>query len=283
MPASNSYSRMCRPKVFVTACISMLVSALCVLPAPCLASTPVTLEQLQTTRPVDRSQVKLKEARRYSAMEERAFAWGAQSGLARRSWEISQLLSKYSPQLDRIYRFNQLTMRQDGFVIMPPVIQETTAAFSLREGGKRAATANRIIRIIEKGRIISGTPDWRAYLKREWPTPTMPVSVLFPKTSDEKKMWNGWIAEGWAAGFRMAEDTYRSDLTRLERVFQGIIAFQILLRKRMISPPIIDVSSKPVTGGGDTMRVSEVKISITDSAKLVPIPDDWFAKGFANE
>ena len=66
--------------------------------------------------------------------------------------------------------------------MLPPVLAETRQAFRLGLGQDRAASARRVLRIVEPERIVSAPPHWRDYLVRSWRTPVPPPAVLFPRT-----------------------------------------------------------------------------------------------------
>ena len=236
---------------------------------------PATLEEVLAARPSASKQVKFGDQRRRAAMRDAAVSFGMQSGLVRRTHELRELLDGFERQLDRIYRFDRLLITRDGFLVSPPVVVETTAAFRLAEHGKRAATARRVLRIAREAEVLGGAPRWRQYFERAWETPRPPSAVLFPRTPDEEGLWREWVSEGWREGTRLAEDTFEADLDRLNRDFIGSVTWRILERQRIVTAPGVEVTSRAVSGGGAEMRVDARELSINEDAPLNPVIGDW--------
>ena len=164
------------------------------------ADPPHDLEALYEFTPAPGAAIPFAEEKRHSAMRLTALGFGARAALARRSWEIGVMLERLSAQLSAIYRFGDLMLTEQGFTVLPPVLAETRQAFRLGLGQDRAASARRVLRIVEPERIVSAAPHWRDYLVRSWRTPAPPAAVLFPRTGPETTLWRQWLAEGWAHG-----------------------------------------------------------------------------------
>ena len=165
------------------------------------------------------------EARR-PAMRAAALAFGSRAGLARRSWEIAAMLERHERKLSAIYGFRSLMVEKDGFTVMPPVLAGTDRAFRLDRDGGRAASARRVLRIVEPERIVSAVPHWRDYLVRDWERAQTPAAVLFPRGDAEAALWLRWLREGWDHGAALADDIFAADLDRLNRVFEGLVQWR---------------------------------------------------------
>lgn len=238
-------------------------------------TAPATLAEVLAARPEAEKVVEFADERRRAAMRDAAISFAMQSGLVRRYFELHQILARYARQLDRVYRFDRLLIANEGFSVAPPVVVETTRAFRLAEGGQRAASARRVLRIEEPARVVSGSPGWRSYFERAWETPRVPSAVLFPRDGEEAALWAHWVQESWADGVTLAEDAFLADLDRLNRDFQGLVTWRILETQRMASAPEIEVVSRPVVGGGKEMLVDEKQIAITVDGRLNPLHGDW--------
>ena len=177
-----------------------------------------------------------------------ALGFGARAGLARRGWEIGALLDSHAARLSGIYRFGDLMLHESGFAVLPPVVDETRDAFRLGRTHARAATAERVLRIVEPARIAAAPPGWRDFLRRSWPAPQLPAAVLFPRGAEETARWRDWLAEGWAQGTALAGDIFAADLDRLNRTFEGIVRWHRLHRAGMISAPGLETSYAGVAG-----------------------------------
>ena len=217
----------------------------------------------------------LSDDMRRNAMRTAAVGYAARAGLARRGWEIARVLERYAPQLARIFRFRDLMIRKAGFLVQPPVLVETRQAFRLDRSRNRAASAGRHLKIVAAGRILSGLPDWRDFLVRQWAGPETPAAVLFPRDAAERQLWRAWLEKGWKEGTDLADTIFLDDLDRLTGVFEGIVLWHRLNGQRMVSAPVLSLERSPVSGGGNVMRIDESLMSIAARASLVARPDLW--------
>lgn len=237
---------------------------------------PPTLAELYEMGPEgDAGTVSFAEEKRGEAMRLAAVAFGAQAGLARRSWEHARMLEQYDRQLTRIYRFDQLVLKRSGFQVLPPVLGETKQAFRLARSRTQAASAERVLRIVEAERIVSAVPHWRDFVVRRWRLAEPPAAVLFPRDGEEKVRWRRWLREGWFLGRAQADDVFASDLDRLNRTFEGIVAWHRLRAAAMVSAPVVLAERTGVSGGGRLMRIGEMVVHIADWAALNPRSEEW--------
>ena len=212
---------------------------------------------------------------RSSAMRAAALAFGSRAGLARRSWEIAAMLERHAQKLSAVYRFRSLTMRKDGFTVMPPVLAQTDRAFRLDRDGARAASARRVLRIVEPERIVSAVPHWRDYLVREWHEAGPPAAVLFPRSDAEAARWRRWLREGWEHGTALADDIFASDLDRLNRVFKGLVQWRRANLAGMVSAPALETEHIAVSGHGRLVRIGETLAALGDPARFELRPGEW--------
>lgn len=237
--------------------------------------SPPTLEALLAAEPSRETTITFAEDKRREAMRAAALGFGARAGLARRGWEIARILDRLEAPLSRIYRFPELMLRAHGFTVMPPVLAETARAFRLGRGGARAATAARVVRILEPERIVSAPPHWRDFLVRAWPSPEPPVAVLFPRDRAEIRRWRRWLREGWAHGIALADDVFAADLDRLERTFEGIVRWRRAHLSGMASAPVLDAERTGVGGDGRLMRIDELRATLGERTRLELRAGQW--------
>lgn len=261
------------------AALAVFLLALAVLapasPGALAAKPPPALEAVMAAGPSRELSVSFAEEKRASAMRAAAVSYGARAGLAHRGWEIGRMLERHAAQLSSIYRFRDLLLDEGGFRVLPPVASETRRAFRLGRGGAEAATARRVVRIVSAERLVSAPPDWRDYLVREWPAAEPPVSVLFPRSENERRRWRRWIREGWVRGAALADDVFSADLDRLSRDFEGIVLWRRLNLARMATAPSVRLDDAPVSGGGRVLRIDEAFARLGKPARLVPVPSEW--------
>ncbi len=236
---------------------------------------PPVLAELLEAKPSEEFEGTFAEDKRREAMRTAALAYGAQAGLARRTWEIQRLTEERAAELDRIYRFRALTVRKHGFVVVPPVVGETREAVRFSSDGSRAASAARVVRIVEGERLASAPPHWRDFLVRSWPPVEKPVSVLFPRDEAEKAAWVGWVAKGWEAGRAQADEINEADVDRLSTTFEGLARWGWMHDARMVGGPDVEVSRSGVAGDGRVMRVKETLVRMGEPAELNLRSREW--------
>ena len=254
-------------------CLSLaFVAALAIQPAPVPAShaaePPPDLGSLQEFAPAPGPEVPFAAEKRGAAVRLAALGFGSRAGLARRGWEIAAMLDRHGARLSAIYRFGDLMLSEGGFTLLPPVVAETRRAFRLERTGTRAASAERVLRIVESARLVSAAPGWRDWLRRSWPEAEPPTAVLFPRDAQETARWRTLLAEGWAQGRALADDIFAADLDRLNRTFEGVILWHRLNRAAMVTAPGIEIGRAGVSGHEGLMRIGTASAGIPRPARF---------------
>lgn len=252
-----------------------VVALVVVLMACEAAAEPPTLEDLVAFAPSGGVTDTLPEDMRRNAMRTAAVGYAARAGLTHRGWEIAGILERFAPQIGRVFRFRDLMIHEGGFLVQPPVLAETRQAFRLDRSLDRAASAGRHLKIVAAERILSGLPDWRGFLVRQWVEAEAPAEVLFPRDAAERELWRKWLEEGWKEGTDLADMIFLDDLDRLTGFFEGLVLWHRLNRQRMVSAPVLSLERSAVSGGGDVMRIDESLVTIAARASLVARPDLW--------
>jgi len=237
---------------------------------------PPSLEALQAIRPGDEKGDGL-EPGRADMLRTAALTYGAQGGLAARSFAINEMLRRYQAQLDSAYDFRTLVLPVgSGQTLMrPPIVSAAQMAFALGDGGQVARETSCIYQITREAQLASTPPNWRAYLVRTWADPRRPTDGALPRTKQEAAYWNKWVAEGWANGEKQAVEIFLFDLGRLERDIVGMARYRVLLRAGLVEPPRVAFHNRAVDGGRDSLHVGDQTIWITDQPGLQGNPRRW--------
>ena len=210
------------------------------------------------------------------ALRDAALTLGAQGGLARRAFEINEMLKKHEITLDKIYQFDRISIAApNGSIVMPPVISETRDDYKVSPDGQIAASADTVYRIGRPGRIVTTPPNWRDYLMRTWKTPELPPPELLPKTAEEREIWRRFTAEGWKQGLGQGESIFNADLSRLERDIAGMVRYRSLVAQGILTEMYFAAADRGVTGGGNEMKVGDKVVRITVPARLNESTDNW--------
>jgi defect-in-organelle-trafficking protein DotC len=230
---------------------------------------PPPLEALQATRPGDEKGDGL-EPGRSDMVRTAALTFGAQGGLAARSFALNELLRRYQVQLDSAYDFHTLVppVASGQTLMRPPVVSAAQMAFALGDGGQVARETSCIYQITREAQLASAPPNWRLYLVRVWAAPHRPNDGALPRTKQEVAYWNKWVAEGWGQGEKQAVEIFLSDLGRLERDIVGMARYRVLLRAGLVEQPKVAFQNRPVDGGRDSLHVGDQTIRITDQPGL---------------
>lgn len=230
---------------------------------------PPSLEALQDTRPNDEKGDGLKNGRR-EQLQEAAHIYGAQGGLAARSFAINQMLQHYEPILDSTFDFRPLVLPVGGgqTLMQPPIVTQAQMAMALSDSGQVARETRCVFEITREAQLTSAPPNWRTYLVRSWAHPRHPAAAALPLTKKEVRYWNSWVSEGWADGEKQAVEIFLSDVARLESDYKGMARYRVLLHAGRVEEPRVVFENRAAVGGGDMLHLDDRVIRITGQPGL---------------
>ncbi len=248
----------------------LLVAGALVVPAHANSrKPPPTLEELVITVPAAPESHGVSEIR-YGALRDTAVSYGAQAGLARRNYEIQQTLDRQGAYLDQVYSFQALMVEGN---VLPPVLTQADDVYD-QQSDTVLRIVNNIYRIETQARFTYAPPTWRAYLQRDY-TFNPPSVSLAPKDDKESALWKRFVAEGFAAGMQQADAIFEENMARLNRDFNGMARYRVLLAKGMVTRPFVASANVGTTGTGNAMHVGETVLRITATPQFVTEPGDW--------
>ena len=180
-----------------------------------------------------------------------ALTYGAQGGLAARSFAINEMLRRYQAQLDSAYDFRALVLPVGaGQTLMrPPIVSAAQMAFALGDSGQVARETSCIYQITREAQLASAPPNWRTYLVRSWSNPRRPTGRL-PCLAPSRRPptgTNGWRRAGRTGRSRPSRSS-SSDLGRLERDIVGMARYRVLLRAGLVEQPTRRLPERPCAG-----------------------------------
>lgn len=214
---------------------------------------------------------------RRDAQKEAALSYGARGGLAKRNYQIAERLKSYENVLDSVFNFRALLVQApSGLLIEPPIIRESLDAILINASGNEAAVADRVLSINKQAKIVSAPRDWRNYINITYETDIPPPpKVLWPKDAKEQAAWNGWVRQGWKAGYAQGEEAFETNLSRLVADYNGMVRYRMLLAEGMISQPYTLHEDRGVTGGKNEMRVGDRALRITGPSQFLTGSELW--------
>lgn len=208
---------------------------------------------------------------RAQAIQEAAAAYGAQAGMAARARQLNEELRRNGSQYDRVFNFSAV-MLEPGF--LPPVISEGRDAYN-QPNDFQVRAADRLYKIEFPARLVNVPPRWQAYLFVAESNAQLPDRASLPKSKAERELWDQWAARGWEQGQALAEETFRANMGRLKRDFEGMLRYKTLYAQGLVTKPVLARSVLGVTGGGDEMAVGDRIYEVTDKAQLNPDQKKW--------
>ncbi len=218
---------------------------------------------------------------RQIALKEAALSYGARSALARRTYEMAQLLNQNQPLLDTIYNFAALLLAKN---VMPPVL--STARSTLKQSAANTLrVADAVYQIERQAQFVTTPKHWRDYLMHDFRSPVTPPPLLLPKNKNETDLWQHSLAEGWELGKQQAEQIFQQSLARLERDYTGMILYRSLLAQRMISAPYVAEANLGVTGSrdGKVMQLNDRILRITANPAFAFHAASWQPRAIVKE
>lgn len=234
----------------------------------------MTLEKLQAIKQVDSADKNTKtdiSRARGMMLRDTALSVSARAGLADQSKAINKMLYGQAKKLDSIYNFNTLMLKDS---ILPPVILSGDNHLHVATA-RTLRLADKNYSIIKQAKFVTAAPTWRDYLLMEFNHPEKPPNMLLPKNTKEQKIWQHFVSEGWKKGQEQALETYKQNLARLKRDYEGMIRYKELLAKKMVSAPHVLHRAMGVTGGGDAISVNDRMLTITAEPALNPDARHW--------
>jgi hypothetical protein len=254
----------------------LLVTSILFVPVVALADeAPPTLTDLQGLVAKRKSDEKPPELRN-AAMKEAARSLGARGALAFQTEKVNELLRRMAPKLDAIFNFRQIMIHAaGGTMVKPPVVTEAEEAWIVSPDGNNVGTADVVLRIQQRERLVSAPPNWREYLLRGWGKPELPPDLLLPATSEEKEAWKKWVAEGWEIGLSQAEAIFLDDLARLQRDFIGMSRYTALVIQGAIEPPVVAQADRGVTGSDNVLKIGDRVVRITQHGRFNSKSENW--------
>ena len=234
-----------------------------------------TLDDLQRihVNPITRKSKSAVSSIRLQALQDTAMSVSARSGLAMQAKSINAQLTQQEQHLNQTFNFNGLLMPNN---VLPPVLAEGRDSLNLADD-ETIRIADRTYLIVSQARFVTTPPHWREYLWMDYKKPELPNAVLLPKNSEEKRVWNASVQQGWQQGLKQAEQIFTDNLARLKRDYAGMILYKKLLAQRMVSAPFVARTELGVTGGGADMRINDQVLRITALPSLQSNSRRWKA------
>ena len=198
---------------------------------------------------------------RSQAILDTALGLGVKAGMAWQLRNIEAAIKLHQREFDTIYDFGHLMIQTR---VVPPVITETRDLYN-QDGEYALRLSGAYYKIEYQARFSSVAPNWREYLT--FPQPDLSraslMAALMPRDSDEERVWQLAVADGWKQGVEQANLMLQYGLDRMNRDYAGMLRFHTFVMQGKLTLPAIASESISVTNNGQTMAVDETLLRIT--------------------
>lgn len=222
-----------------------------------------------------------KNKLRLELLKEVAVGLGVRSGLASESEVVNNKLSKLENSLSTIYDFRRLLISSPvgkfktvQYSVLPPIIEEASKLASIPQDDELRLT-DKAYKIIAPAKFVSNPPDWKSYLSQGPYKVDYPDKALLPKNDEERKYWKEWVSKGWAIGIKQSDEIFDKGLSKLNRDYNGIILYRLLLKQNIVSAPYLDETRVAVSGSGNEMSLDNRVLKIKINSSLNNQTHDW--------
>ena len=175
---------------------------------------------------------------RRQAIKEAADELGVQTGLAWGNKQIVQTLNEIGDTLDHIYNFNAIMLPD---YVLPPVLQEVTDILNQQKSDE-IYFADKQYHIIAQAQFVTRAPTWRDYIMPQKVKIQMPEKIMLPRDDEETSYWNECVKNAWLEGVEQSQSIFNMGLKRLQRDYTGMLLYQQMLMRHMISLPFVTKS-----------------------------------------
>lgn len=253
--------------IAVAALLSVGASAQLALPA----KAPMGLDDLLKSNPQSPESAGIPQIR-FNAIRETAMTYGAQAGLARRSYENQLKLERQAQNLDVIYNFQALMVEGN---VVPPVLTETSDVYD-QSSEDMLRVIGKVYRIEQQARFTYVPPTWRSYMMAGYDFDRNVVAQVSPQNDQEKSLWRQGVEEGFKLGVEQADAILKQNFATLQRDFMGMVLYHRMMDAGMVTKPFVASSRTGVTRAADgSMHVGEVFLRITAAPDFVDNATAW--------
>lgn len=209
------------------------------------------------------------------AMREAAQVVSVQSGFAWRYQRILDEVGKYSPTLDKGFNFSPILIKHDNALILPPIIAKSGAGMRIEEETTATSVAT-TYELLSPAKYVSVVPNWRTYLDApKAPDVEPPHPALLPRTSEERRIWQEAVREGWLAGVEQANFLFEDNVARLTRDYKGAVLYHHLVAEGLLSKPSYAKAEANTRVTKNKMFLEQIVFRITQPAAFNTNTKEW--------
>lgn len=234
------------------------------------ANDDASLNALLNFKETRAVKVNEQDVERLKILRAKAHTLGIQSGAYYASNKIMTNLESISHKLDTVYDFGRIGIAKPykGAYIINPVVAETDTSIMLSPDSRSFIVRDQTFLIAKEPFLALAPPSWRTYVTFSAEKPQVPNDLIKPKTPEEISAWKKEMLAGYEVGIRQVEQVTALRFARLTRDIVGMMRFELLKQRNIISDIRIADAYYPVSGGGNRMNVNESRVSIELNPQL---------------
>jgi defect-in-organelle-trafficking protein DotC len=100
---------------------------------------------------------------------------------------------------------------------------------------------------------------------------------LYPRTGQERKIWESAIEKGWAVGVEQADYLFEQGVNCLNRDLRGIIRYRVLALQGIVNVPLIATAETGtrITEKKRKLQLAKTVVRLVNDVQFVE-EDKWF-------
>ena len=208
---------------------------------------------------------------RRNLLQDAAKTVGYRAGLSARGKEIRDALYRREDTLNSLYDFSPLVSNSG---VLPPVIVEANDVANYGDSQIRIANKAYAIKVDE--RFVSIPPTWKDYLFSGIPPSeqiTLPRQEALPQSNAELSIWRDCARQGWQQGYKQADSILSYNFARINRDYNGMIRYSVLLQQGMVTLPEVVEGYKNVSLNNKEMVIGEKNRRLIEKSRFVADTD----------
>lgn len=220
-----------------------------------------------------------QEGFKEALLRKKGISFGIQGGKYWAMGELEKYVSSKGDSLVLNFDFRRIVIPYQGYLVLPPVIDQLDSKTVYRPNGRQIRSAEQVYDIRSNPRFVTSIPTWKDYVSFEREKPVIRYANILPdpKVEREIQIWQEAVREGWLQGMDLAVRAINLQFALLASDFQGMIRYHLMRDREMVSELQVDSTFYEVVGGGASMSVNDVIITISANPILNSNRFQWKA------
>lgn len=209
-------------------------------------------------------------------IRDEAIMAGIEHGRNERAKELNAELDRLSDHFDKILNFKPFLLESpSGALIIPPIVVEYGKSAAVSSSGRTLEEKDVEYEVVQPAELVLQPPTWREFLFLADKNVRATDPSILELASKHIDIWRLGVDEGWAAGRRLAEDEFETNLRRLRRSFIGIIYYHQLVEKQMINELFVAENDKEIIIAGNKLSIGRRVIEINKAMTFNADATQW--------